>query len=137
MGYVNTKITLKNSRDIFKAKDGHIKEQDIRQLTVDAIVDTGASTLVINQELFQKLGLEAIDQRVIRFANNETEICTLTEPIEIHWENRFIPLPALVVKDAAKVLLGVLPLEGMDLIVDTINQKLVGAHGEEPMYIAV
>jgi len=32
------------------------------------------------------------------------------------------------------LLLGVLPLEGMDLIVDTVNQKLVGAHGKQPVY---
>ena len=137
MGHVNTQITLKNCRDIFKAKDGHINEQEIRQITVDAIVDTGATALVINQDLFQKLGLEAVDQREIRFANNKTETCSLTEPIEIHWENRFITMPAMVVKDAAKVLLGVLPLEGMDLIVDTVSQKLVGAHGDRPMYLAL
>ena len=52
----------------------------------------------------------------------------------INWEDRFTPMPALVIKDAQDFLLGVLPLEGMDLIVDTVNQKLVGAHGKKTVY---
>jgi hypothetical protein len=31
------------------------------------------------------------------------------------------------------VLLGVYPLEEMDLMVDVVNQRLVGAHGDEWM----
>ncbi|MDR0551023.1 MAG: hypothetical protein LBG72_03275 [Spirochaetaceae bacterium] len=41
-----------------------------------------------------------------------------------------------VVKDASEILLGVLPLEGMDLIVDPARQKLVGAHGDQVVYLA-
>jgi hypothetical protein len=51
------------------------------------------------------------------------------EPVGIYCNNRHTAMPALVVEDASEALLGVLPLEGMDLMVDTINHKLVGAHG--------
>ena len=44
-------------------------------------------------------------------------------------------LPAVVVADAKKVLLGALPLEAMDLIVDPVRQTLVGAHGDEPLHV--
>ena len=59
MGIVRTAITLKNVRDIFRAEDGIIKEQEIRQTTVNALVDTGAWTLVINEAVREKLGLTA------------------------------------------------------------------------------
>jgi len=52
----------------------------------------------------------------------------------IKWEDRSVAISALVIKDAPDLLLGVLPLEGMDLIVDKVNQKLVGAHGNKPVY---
>jgi len=45
-------------------------------------------------------------------------------------------MPALVIENSPDFLLGVLPLEGMDLIVDTVNQKLIGAHGKKPVYRA-
>jgi clan AA aspartic protease len=137
MGYVNTRITLKNTDDVKQAKKGLITEPEIRQATVNVMVDTGAATLIINKELFQKLGLDVADERVVTLANNTKEICKLTDPVEIHWKDRFISMQALVVDNAPDVLLGVLPLEGLDLMVDTVNQKLVGVHGDEPIYYAM
>ena len=136
MGHVNTKVTLKNLRDIHKAEDGIIKTAEIRQATVDVMVDTGATMLVINKELFQRLGLGVTEEREISLANDAKEMCKLTEPLEIHWENRSISMPALVIEDASEFLLGVLPLEGMDLMVDTVNHRLIGAHGDQPVYRA-
>ena len=134
MGYVNTKITLKNSKDIFKAEVGMIQESEIRQATVDVMVDTGASMLVINEQLYQQLGLGFIEERETTFANDTKEMCKITEPLVIKWEDRTTTMPALVVGNVPDLLLGVLPLEGMDLIVDTVNQKLIGAHGKQPVY---
>jgi clan AA aspartic protease len=137
MGHVNTQLVLKNIFDIKQAENGQIPEHEVRQVTVTAMVDTGASTLVINKQLFQELGLGVKEERKISFANDSKEICKLTDPVEIHWENRSITLPALVVEDATEVLLGVLPLEGLDLMVDPVNQKLVGVHGDQPMFLVM
>jgi clan AA aspartic protease len=125
---------LKNIRDIHKAKDGIIQKPEIRQATVDVMVDTGTTMLVINEELFQQLGLDVIGERQTTLANNAKETCKVTEPVVINWEDRFTTMPALVVENTPELLLGVLPLGGMDLIVDTVNQKLVGAHGNQPVY---
>jgi clan AA aspartic protease len=134
MGYVNTRITLKNFRDVFNAKKGNLPEDKIRQATIDVMVDTGASTLVINENIFQQLGLDVMGESEITLANDAKETCKVTEPLVINWEDRSTTMSALVIEDAPDFLLGVLPLEGMDLIVDTVNQKLVGAHGNKPVY---
>jgi hypothetical protein len=42
----------------------------------------------------------------------------------------------VVIPGAKKVLLGVLPLEGMDLKIDPKKQELVGVHGDEVVYTA-
>jgi len=136
MGHVNTQITLKNVKDIFRAEEGIIQETEIRKATVDVMVDTGATMLVINEELFERLGLGVIGERELSLANDATETCKLTDALEINWEDRSFTMPALVVKEASEFLLGVLPLEGMDLMVDPINQRLVGAHGDHPVYRA-
>jgi clan AA aspartic protease len=134
MGHVNTQITLKNIMDVYKAKAGIIQEPEIRQATIDVMVDTGSTMLVINGQLFRQLGLGVTGERRITLANDAKETCKLTDAVEINWEDRSITMPALVVEDAPDFLMGVLPLEGMDLIVDTVNQKLVGAHGNQPVY---
>ena len=136
MGYVNTQVTLKNIRDVYKAKEGNLPENKIRQETVDVMVDTGATTLVINEQLFKRLGLDVIGEREINLANDATEKCKLSDALEINWKDRSVIMSALVVEDASDILLGVLPLEGMDLMVDTVNQRLVGAHGDHPVYRA-
>jgi clan AA aspartic protease len=136
MGHVNTQITLKNIDDIKQAKKGNLPKDKIRQATIDVMVDTGATTLVINEQLFQQLGLDSIGEREISLANDATEMCKLTEALEINWENRSVVMSAVVIEDAPEFLLGVLPLEGMDLMVDTVNQRLIGAHGDHTVYRA-
>ena len=131
MGMVYEEITLKNVKDAFKVEVGLIKHEEIRQTTVTAMVDTGAGTLVINEELRQQLGLEVQGSRLATFANNAREKCDVTEPVEIHWKNRLTTVHALVVPDSGKVLLGAIPLEDMDLIVDPARQVLTGAHGDD------
>jgi clan AA aspartic protease len=136
MGHVRTRLVLKNFDDTKQAKKGKLPEREIRQAEVEVMVDTGAATLVINEDLFERLGLDAMEEREITFANDAKEMCKLTDPLEIHWENRSIAMPALVVKDASEILLGVLPLEGMDLMVDPVHQRLIGAHGDQVVYLA-
>jgi len=47
---------------------------------------------------------------------------------------RAVAMSALVIEDVPDFLLGLLPLEGIDLIIDTVNQKLAGVHGKKTVY---
>ena len=58
MSIVYTEITLKNVGDIMAEWRGYIKKPEIREVTLNAMVDTGAWTLVINEDIREKLGLE-------------------------------------------------------------------------------
>jgi hypothetical protein len=51
MGTVFAEITLKNGSDLVRLQDGTITDKDVRSLTVNAVVDTGAVSLVINEEI--------------------------------------------------------------------------------------
>jgi hypothetical protein len=59
----------------------------------------------------------------------------LTEPVEICWKDRRTSQEAVVLPEAKNILLGALPLEGMDLMVDPVNQRLVGVHGDQRIYL--
>ena len=52
MGNVFAEITVKNVMDMALAHAGHIAENNIRSVAITAIVDTGAATLVINEQIF-------------------------------------------------------------------------------------
>jgi len=130
MGYVYADIILKNTKDVLDVKRGYLPEEDIRQVTVHAMVDTGAGTLIINESVRQKLGLEVAGERPVSLADNTAKRCIFTEPVEIHWQNRYTTLRPIVLPDAEEVLLGAIPLEDMDLIVHPLQGTLVGAHGD-------
>ena len=57
--------------------------------------------------------------------------CKVTEPVMIFCKDRFTACPALVMPNEQAVLLGAIPLEDMDLIVNPAKQILEGAHGDE------
>ena len=131
MGYVHAEITLKNVNDLLKAREGIIGNPEIRQKTVQALVDTGSGTLVINEEIRQELGLVLDGEKPVRLANGVREIVKIADPVEVHWKNRKMMCQPWFIADAGEVLLGAIPLEEMDLAVNPNQQELVGAHGEE------
>jgi hypothetical protein len=62
LGEVRTEITLVNIGDQSAANRGYMPKEQVRRVTVNAVVDTGARTgtagpLVINEETREKLGL--------------------------------------------------------------------------------
>ena len=133
MGTVYAEITVKNASDTACAKQGFIKEDQIRSVSVTAIVDTGAMTLIITEGLRQQLGLRIEGLREIKLANFQAVTAGVTEPVEVHWKNRFFIGNAWVLSDWGTPLLGLLPLEYMDLMVDPVNQELVGVHGDKEL----
>ena len=135
MGTFYEDITLVNISDRGLANRGYIDKDKIRTLTVQAMPDTGAWTLVINEEVREKLGLSITGETMSSFANGEPFKSPITEAVKIQWKDRYIELPAIVVAGAKEVLLGALPLEAMDLIVDPVHKKLAGAHGDQPLHV--
>jgi predicted aspartyl protease len=136
MGEVTEKITLINSRDIGALRGGYIKEVKIRQVTVDAVVDTGAMSLVIGEETCKQLGLVIEEERAATLAGGLQQSCKVTEPVTIRWKERFTTSHAIVLSNQKpggkeEILLGVIPLEDMDLIVNPVERCLAGAHGDD------
>jgi clan AA aspartic protease len=136
MGNVFAEITVKNAGDITLAHAGHITENNVRTVTLTAIVDTGATTLVINEDIFNKLGLSVVETRSINVAGGAKMECKVTDPVCIKWKDRQAMVSAMVLPEG-KPLLGVIPLEFMDLIVDPVRRELVGAHGDEVILMAM
>ena len=136
MGTVYAEITLKNSADEDGFIEGRLNRQEVRSITVNAVVDTGAATIVINEEQRQKLGLAITEERIVKLADGGTALCKLTRPVDIYWKNRSWSCSAVVLPRGETVLLGVIPLEGMDLMVNPKTQELVGVHGEDIEYMA-
>jgi clan AA aspartic protease len=130
MGEVRTEITLVNSRDTGNAQDGLIPKSEIRQLAVNAVVDTGAVTLIINEETREKLGLRVLRTTEATVAGGGKVQTRITEPVDVRWKDRETSCRAVVLPGEKDVLLGALPLEGMDLTINPLRNEVTGAHGD-------
>jgi clan AA aspartic protease len=131
MGEVRTEITLVNIGDQEVANRGYMPQDQVRRLTVNAVVDTGAWTLVINEETREKLGLKVKKNGETTVAGGGTVPSQVTEYVEVLWKDRETACEAVVLPGEEDVLLGAYPLEGMDLMVHPKRQEVVGAHGDK------
>ena len=134
MGLVHTEITLKNGIDMIMAKKGLMPDHEIRQTTVNALVDSGAWTMVINDTTREKLGLETTKTAHGTLADGTQTEYKLTDPLEISWKDRSVICEALVVPNADENLLGAIPLEAMDLTINPRTEEVIGAHGDQVVH---
>ena len=131
MSEVHTEITLINIGDQNDADRGYMPQDQVRRLTVNALVDTGAWTLVINEETRQNLGLKVKKISETTVAGGAKVPSRITEYVEVRWKDRNTSCEAVVLSDEEDVLLGAYPLEGMDLMVHPKRQEVIGAHGDK------
>jgi len=134
MGLTYADITLVNAGDVTVARRGFMRNEDIRQINVSALVDSGANMLIINQAIADQLGLEIEDSAVVELADGTHSKRDLVGPVSIRFKNRKATCSAIVIPGANEVLLGAIPLEAMDVIIDPGAQRLV-VHPDRP-YIA-
>ena len=132
MGHVNADITLLNAVDVVLAKRGDMLQKDVRNVKVNAMVDSGAITLTINEEIAEQLGLEVQQRTEVVLADGSHRECDYVGPVHIYFENRIASCLALVLPGADEILLGVIPLEEMDVIIDPMTQKLA-VHPDRPL----
>ncbi|MDR3284693.1 MAG: retroviral-like aspartic protease family protein [Treponema sp.] len=135
MSCFREEITLENPRDAGNARHGIIKETEVRHLTVKALVDTGAWTLVISEDTRAKLGLDVLYTDTSEVADGVVVTGLVTEPVNVHWKDRQTGCNAFVLPNETEVLFGALPLEGMDLLVDPKRERVIGAHGDKTLRI--
>ena len=134
MGIVYTEITLKNAIDVGNVKSGMLAEHEIRQTTIQALVDTGAYMLAINEAMREKLGLNIQGKAPATLANGASSDYDYAGPVEVIWKNRKTNCDALILPDAKEILLGAIPLEALDLMVDPLAQEVVGVHGDQVLF---
>jgi clan AA aspartic protease len=132
MGHVYASITLYNAFEVRAAQQGLIAEGDVKKLSVNAMVDSGAMTLTINEDIAKQLNLKVQKRQEVVLADGSIRRCDYVGPVDIHFDNRFASCHALVLPGADEILLGVIPLEEMDVIIDPRTQTLA-VHPDRPL----
>ena len=125
MGHIYASIELTNAADVEVARRGLMDIDEVRRIRVEAMVDTGAFYMVINENIQELLQLPVIGKKRIALANGQPVECDHVFPVEIRFENRLAHCDAIVLPGDAEPLLGALPLEQMDVLIDPVRQRLI------------
>jgi clan AA aspartic protease len=134
MGLVYTEIELVNAIDAVLCKRHLIGSEEIRRMPITLSVDTGAIMLVINEEIRDYLGLDAVEgKRISRMADGTRIELEVVGPVEVHFKGRICITNALVLPGVAEPLLGAIPMKELDLIVHPASQTVTYAHPEGPV----
>jgi clan AA aspartic protease len=133
MGRVLTEATIYNVHDLVEAKFGNLPVDQVRKVTVrDALVDTGATTLCLPKHLLDDLGLtKQYEKRAMTAAG--VKMFNVYESARVEIMGRLATVDPIEVPEGNPVLIGHIPLEMMDWVVDPQGRKLIGnpAHGGE------
>ena len=134
MGLVYAEVESANGSDMYLFRQGLLGEEKIKQVTINALVDSGAYMLCINENVKAQLDLLLIEKQFSRLADETLLELEVVGPGEIRFENRSTTVRAIVLPGNSEVLLGAIPMEDMDVLIDPKRQKLV-VNPEHP-YVA-
>lgn len=118
-----TKIRVTNPTDVDMARQGLIPPEQVRSEVVEALVDTGASTLALPEDLCNRLGLVHHGTRRVRYANGTTGSIPWTSA-RVEILGRETICETFVEGAGTTPLIGQVPLETLDLLVDPKSLEL-------------
>jgi predicted aspartyl protease len=133
MGKVIVVARIENVYDLREAALGTRTPDAVRRVEVsDALVDTGASTLSLPKRLVAPLGLVPMRTRQARTSAGPVTLQRYGT-VRLTIQDRDCTCDIVEIPDDCPVLIGQVPLELLDFVVDPVGQRLIGnpAHGGE------
>lgn len=133
MGLVYAELVLINTVDVELAKRNIIGQEEIKSIRVNALVDSGAYNMCNNETIQSQLQLPFVEKRTGQLANGEIETYDLVGPVTVKFKNRTTICNALVLPGDNEILLGAIPMEDMDVVIDPKRQTLE-VHPDHPYF---
>lgn len=124
MGKVTTRIKVENWLDAELIAAGSRKEKP-RSVETEALVDTGAVKFYLKSSIIQRLGLRPIGEIQMRTMSNRSETRRVYAPVVLEIQGRTGRFDVVEVPDSLPNIVGQIPLEDLDWVVDCRNQKLI------------
>ena len=138
MGKTTVSVDVINTIDLGMSEIGKVAAHEIRHEQILFTVDTGATFVSLPIDIIERLGLHEVGKTKLITANGTVERRTYS-PVRIAIMGRQTDVNVIELPIGTPSLLGVIPLEALDLIVNPRMQRLEGnpAHGGEYMIEAL
>jgi clan AA aspartic protease len=133
MGTVHAEIELISVEDSMLARRHVIGEDEIKSTRVRMLVDSGSYLMAINENIQAYLDLPFVYRQYATLADGRVLECDVVGPIKVKFANRHATCNAFVLPEDSEPLLGAIPMEEMDVMIDMKRQELV-VNPEHPDY---
>ncbi len=135
MGRVVADALVESVEDLYREARGELSPGSIRRVELhDALVDTGATTLCLPSSMIEALGLRSFGDRV-SMSSQGPRRARIFGPVKLTVQGRDCHVDVLELPDGVPPLIGQIPLEMLDFVVDPPGRRLIGnpQHGGEQM----
>ncbi len=133
MGLIYADIELINGYDLENARRNIIGENEVKRMHVNALVDSGALMLCINEEIQEQLQFPVDEKRKTETSDGRIVECDVVKGVELRFKNRKTTCRAMVLPGNSEPLLGAIPLEDMDVLIHPQRQELI-VNPEHPYF---
>lgn len=122
MGRIVVSLEVSNAADLLSDRPRRaVRRARLRNV----LVDTGASRLHLQERVIGRLGLRPVHEVLGRTSNGD-DLRTLYEPVRLTCQGRSAFVEVVGIPDTVPNLLGQIPLESLDLVVDPRGARLTG-----------
>ncbi len=135
MGRVTVAAKIENLGELYMAEKGLLSADQVHRIEVShALVDTGATTLSMPKALIDRLALMPFRSRTARTSAGLVTF-RVYGSARLTVQGRECHMDVVELPEDSPVLIGQVPLELLDFVVDPKSQRLIGnpAHGGEQM----
>ena len=134
MGQVHVRVVLTNHREAVMARLGQLDASQVHRYETEALIDTGAVRSTIPAAVAERLGLFRLRKTDAKYADGRVEEVDMTEAVTVEIVGRETEMNPMILGE--QILLGVMVLEGLDLIVDCNRNRLVPYQGtwDQPVF---
>ena len=113
MGLVYAEITLINAGDLEMVKRHLLDKDEVKQINVNMMVDSGAYMMAINETIQEQLDLFVIEKQKAIMADGFVQEYDAVGPIVVKFKNRTTTCTAFVLQGDNEPLLDAIPMEEM------------------------
>jgi clan AA aspartic protease len=116
MGLIYADLELVSAEDVSLERRGYIKKEQIKKITVTALVDSGAYMMCINEHIQSQLDLMKVGTSEAELADGTIKQVDIVGPLIVNFKNRTTSCNAVVLPGDSEVLLGAIPMEDLDVV---------------------
>ena len=125
MGRFSVEVQLSNNLDMALASVGQIAPKDVQRVKLRAVVDSGATRLVLPRNVVQNLGLKETGKIGVTYADGRRATRPVVDNVHLELLGRSSVFKASIEPGRDSALIGAIVLEDLDFLVDATRQRLV------------